>query len=170
MNQEQLKGMLGSRYQYRRILTSGEVLHLQKENPPWFTGQIAASLIAGCVRLDAVLFRDGNALRLGYDLFAVSYTHLTRLVSPAEERKILQAADKANRFRSGSTDIREMVEAQSNLEDVASMIRAAQRNREPFFHTAVYIELIAKSEQEFTELRDGIEAELGRADVYKRQR
>ena len=43
MNQEQLKGMLGSRYQYRRILTSGEVLHLQKENPPWFTGQIAAS-------------------------------------------------------------------------------------------------------------------------------
>ena len=89
----------------------------------------------------------------------------TRLVSPAEERKILQAADKANRFRSGSTDIREMVEAQSNLEDVASMIRAAQRNREPFFHTAVYIELIAKSEQEFTELRDGIEAELGRAKI-----
>ena len=31
--------------------------------------QVAASLIAGCVRLDAVLFRDGNALRLGYDLF-----------------------------------------------------------------------------------------------------
>ena len=89
----------------------------------------------------------------------------TRLVSPAEERKILQAADKANRFRSGSTDIREMVEAQSNLEDVASMIRAAQRNREPFFHTAVYIELIAKSEQAFTELRDGIEAELGRAKI-----
>ena len=69
MNQEQLKGMLGSQYQYRRILTSGEVLQLQKENPSWFTGQIAASLIAGCVRLDAVLFRDGNALRLGYDLF-----------------------------------------------------------------------------------------------------
>ena len=89
----------------------------------------------------------------------------TRLVSPAEERKILQAADKANRFRSGSTDIREMVEAQSNLEDVASMIRAAQRNREPFFHTAVYIELIARSEQEFTELRDGIEAELSRAKI-----
>ena len=69
MNQEQLKGMLGGQYQYRRILTSDEVLHLQKENPPWFTGQIAASLIAGCVRLDAVLFRDGGALRLGYDLF-----------------------------------------------------------------------------------------------------
>ena len=69
MNQEQLKGMLGSQYQYRRILTSDEVLHLQKENPLWFTGQIAASLIAGCVRLDAVLFRDGGALRLGYDLF-----------------------------------------------------------------------------------------------------
>ena len=69
MNQEQLKGMLGSRYQYRRILTSDEVLRLQKENPSWFTGQIAASPIAVCVRLDAVLFRDGGALRLGYDLF-----------------------------------------------------------------------------------------------------
>ena len=69
MNQEQLKGMLGSRYQYRRILTSGEVRRLQKENPSWFTGQAAASLIAGCVRLDAVLFRDGGALRLGYDFF-----------------------------------------------------------------------------------------------------
>ena len=89
----------------------------------------------------------------------------TRLVSPAEERKILQAADKANRFKSGSTDIREIVEAQSNLEDVASMIRSAQRNREPFFHTAVYIELIARSEQEFTELRDGVETELGRAKI-----
>ena len=69
MNQEQLKGMLGGRYQYRRILTSDEVLHLQKENPSWFTSQAAASLAAGCVRLDAVLFRDGGALRLGYDLF-----------------------------------------------------------------------------------------------------
>ncbi len=68
MSQEQLKGMLGGQYQYRRILTSGEVLRLQKEKPSWFTGQIAASLIAGCVRLDAVLFRDGNALRLGYDV------------------------------------------------------------------------------------------------------
>lgn len=68
----------------------------------------------------------------------------TRLVSPAEERKILQAADKANRFKSGSTDIRDIVEAQSNLEDVASMIRSAQRNREPFFHTAVYIDLRQK--------------------------
>ena len=46
-----------------------------------------------------------------------------------------------------------MVEAQSNLEDVFSMIRTAHRNREPFFHTAVYIELIARTEQEFSERR-----------------
>ena len=89
----------------------------------------------------------------------------TRLVSPAEERKILQAADKANRFKGSSTDIREMVEAQSNLEDVSSMIRTAHRNREPFFHTAVYIELIARTEQEFSELRDSVEAELGRGKI-----
>ena len=89
----------------------------------------------------------------------------TRLVTPGEERKILQAADKANRFRGGSTDIREAVEAQSNLEDVSSMIRTAHRQREPFFHTAVYIELIAKTEQQFTELRDSVETELGRAKI-----
>jgi hypothetical protein len=90
----------------------------------------------------------------------------TRLVTPGEERKILQAADKANRFRGGSSDIREAVEAQNNLEDVSSMIRAAHRNREPFFHTAVYLELIAKDEQAFTELRDSVEAELNRAKVH----
>ena len=89
----------------------------------------------------------------------------TRLVTPGEERKILQAADKANRYRSGSTDIRQVVEAQSNLEDVSSMIRAAQRNREPFFHTAVYIELVARTEQEVAELRDSVETELGRAKI-----
>lgn len=45
------------------------------------------------------------------------------------------------------------------------MIRAAQRNREPFFHTAVYIELVARTEQEFAELRDSVETELGRAKI-----
>ena len=89
----------------------------------------------------------------------------TRLVTPGEERKILQAADKANRYKSGSTDIQQVVEAQANLEDVSSMIRAAQRNREPFFHTAVYIEIVARSEQEFAELRDSVETELGRAKI-----
>lgn len=89
----------------------------------------------------------------------------TRLVSPAEERKILQAADKANRFKGSGTDIREIVEAQSNLEDVSNMVRTAHRNREPFFHTAVYIELIARTEQEFSELRDSVEAELGRGKI-----
>lgn len=63
----------------------------------------------------------------------------TRLVSPAEERKILQAADKANRFKSGSTDIRDIVEAQSNLEDVASMIRSAQQQPGAFLpHSSLY--------------------------------
>lgn len=89
----------------------------------------------------------------------------TRLVTPGEERKILQAADKANRYKSGSTDIQQVVEAQANLEDVSSMIRSAQRNREPFFHTAVYIEIVARTEQEFAELRDSVETELGRAKV-----
>ncbi len=89
----------------------------------------------------------------------------TRLVGAGEERKILQAADKANRFKSSSTDIQQVVEAQSNLEDVSAMIRTAQRNREPFFHTAVYIELIAQTEQDFIELRDSVETELGRAKI-----
>ena len=89
----------------------------------------------------------------------------TRLVSANEERKILQAADKANRFKGSSTDIQQVVEAQSNLEDVSSMIRSAHRNREPFFHTTVYIELIARSEQDFAELRDSIETELSRAKI-----
>jgi len=89
----------------------------------------------------------------------------TRLVSPAEEGKIIQAADKANRFRGSGNDLRQIVEAQSNLEDVSSMVRTAHRSKEPFFHTAVYIELIAQSEQEFQELRTGVESDLNRAKI-----
>jgi len=89
----------------------------------------------------------------------------TRSVSAGERNRILNAAEKANRFKGSSSDIKEVIEAQNNLEDVSDMIRATSRNRELFFHTAVYIELIAQDERAFAELRDSVETELGRAKI-----
>ena len=42
---------------------------LKREAPADFSGRTAASLTAGCVRIDAVLFQAGGQLRLGYDVF-----------------------------------------------------------------------------------------------------
>lgn len=69
MNKKELQEIAGSQYQFRLIFTNDEVRQLQREKPSWLTYQTVLSLIAGCVRLDAVLFRDGDTLRLGYDLF-----------------------------------------------------------------------------------------------------
>ena len=80
MSKEKLKKTLGSSYQYRQRLTSDEVRQLQKENPSWVTNQTAASLIAGYVRLDAVLYREGNELRLAYDLFVKDHPNATEWV------------------------------------------------------------------------------------------
>ena len=102
--------------------------------------------------------------RLG-EKAGVSLHIYTRRVAPSEKARILNAADKANRYKSGSSDIQQVVEAQSNLEDYTAMMKAAHKNSEWYYHTAVYIELIAKDEQEFSELRNSVESELSRAKI-----
>lgn len=85
----------------------------------------------------------------------------TRLVKPNEERKIMQNAEKKNRMARNSTDdIQTAVTAEANLQDVANIIQSRHRNREPFLHTAVYIELIAQSMDRLGELQTAVMAEL----------
>ena len=73
----------------------------------------------------------------------VSVHIYTRRVTPAEEKKILQNADKANRLKAGNTgNVQDVVEAESNLQDMAAMLTLAHRNQEPFLHTAVFLSLI----------------------------
>ena len=89
--------------------------------------------------------KDGVTLRI-----------YTRQVTPAEEKRIIQNAANKNRLNSSNTnDLQQTVTAESNLQDVATLVATMHRNREPLLHCAVYIELTAVS---YTHL-----------DVYKRQ-
>lgn len=63
--------------------------------------------------------------RLG-EKAGVSVHIYTRRVTPAEEKKILQNADKANRLKAGNTgNVQDVVEAESNLQDMAAMLTLA---------------------------------------------
>lgn len=63
------KQLLGSGYRYDKWMSEGEVERLKREAPADFSDRTAASLTAGCVRIDTVLFQAGGQLRLGYDVF-----------------------------------------------------------------------------------------------------
>ena len=77
--------------------------------------------------------KDGITLRI-----------YTRQLTPVEEDRIIQNATNKNRMGSSNTnDLRQTVTAESNLQDVASLIASMHRNREPLFHCAVYLELTA---------------------------
>ena len=98
--------------------------------------------------------------RLG-EKAGVSVHIYTRRVTPAEEKKILQNADKANRLKAGNTgNVQDVVEAESNLQDMAAMLTLAHRNQEPFLHTAVFIEMIANDPEHLRMLQSEVEAEL----------
>ena len=73
----------------------------------------------------------------------------------------MQNADKANRLKAGNTgNVQDVVEAESNLQDMAAMLTLAHRNQEPFLHTAVFIEMIANDPEHLRMLQSEVEAEL----------
>ena len=75
----------------------------------------------------------------------------TRHVTPAVERKIISNAANKNRMqRSNTQDLQQTVAAESNLQDVATIVAQMHRSREPLLHCAVYIEL---SSHDFDQLK-----------------
>lgn len=67
---KELQRQLGGRYSYERLLSDREIQKLRRDIPADFSETTAAVLIAGCLRLAAVLYRASAELLLGYDLFA----------------------------------------------------------------------------------------------------
>jgi len=63
------KRLLGSGYRYDKWMSEDEVARLEEEAPADFTDRTVASLTAGYVKIDAVLFQVSGQLRLGYDVF-----------------------------------------------------------------------------------------------------
>lgn len=66
---KELQRQLGSRYSYERCLSDREIQKLRRRIPSDFSETTAASLLVGCLRLDAVLYRASRELLLGYDVY-----------------------------------------------------------------------------------------------------
>lgn len=90
----------------------------------------------------------------------------TRQVTPNEEKKIIHNAANKNRMaRSNTNDLQQTVTAESNLQDVVTLVSAMHRNREPLLHCAVYIELTARDLDTLKLLQTDVLTELVRSKL-----
>ena len=96
----------------------------------------------------------------------VTLSIYTRQVTAAEENGILQNAENKNRMaRSSTNSMKAAVTAEGNLQDVAELIAAMRKNREPLVHCAVYIDLAARDPESLRRIREEVTAELVRSKL-----
>lgn len=99
--------------------------------------------------------KDGITLRI-----------YTRQVTPVEEKRIIHNATNKNKMDSSATnDIQQTVTAESNLQDVVTLVTTMHRNREPLLHCAVYIELTAQDLDQLKMLQTEVLTELVRSKL-----
>ena len=99
--------------------------------------------------------KDGVTLRI-----------YTRQVTPSEEKRIIHNAANKNRMhRSSTEDLQQVVTAESNLQDVVTLVSSMHRNREPLLHCAVYIELTAGDLDRLKLLQTEVLTELVRSKL-----
>lgn len=90
----------------------------------------------------------------------------TRQVTAAEEKKIIANAANKNKMKQANTDnLKETVTAASNLQDVTTMLATMHRNREPLFHTVVFIELSSNDLDGLKILQTEVLTELNRSKL-----
>ena len=90
----------------------------------------------------------------------------TRLVTAAEEKKIISNATSKNRMETANTnDLQQSVTAENNLQDVQTLITVMHRNREPLLHCAVFIELAASDLEALKLLQSDVLTELVRSKL-----
>ena len=90
----------------------------------------------------------------------------TRQVTLVEEKKIISNAANKNRMaRSNTNDLQQTVLAESNLQDVTTIVTQMHRNREPLLHTAVYLELCAHDMDQLKLLQTEVLTELIRSKL-----
>lgn len=99
--------------------------------------------------------KDGVTLRI-----------YTRQVTAAEEKKIIHNAANKNRMdKSNTNDLQQTVTAESNLQDVVTLVSSMHRNREPLLHCAVFIELTAHDLDALKLLQTDVLTELVRSKL-----
>ena len=89
-----------------------------------------------------------------------------RQVSPGEEDRIIDNANKKNKLNgSDPNKLRQAVEAESNLRDVAELVHKMHREHEPLLHCAVYLEMTADSAEHLRQLQTDVLTELVRCKL-----
>ena len=66
---KELRKCLGGRYSFKRWVSGQELFRLKKRPSKDFTATLLAELIVGCIKMEAVAYRDGNKIEVGYDIF-----------------------------------------------------------------------------------------------------
>lgn len=90
----------------------------------------------------------------------------TRQVTPSEERRIIHnAANKHRMSRSSTEDLQQTVTAETNLQDVVTLVSSMHRNREPLLHCAVFLELTAPDYDALKLLQTDVLTELVRSKL-----
>ena len=103
--------------------------------------------------------------RLG-DRTGVTLRIYCRLVSTGEENRIIHNATNRNKLeRSNTNDLRRVITAESNLQDMASLVGALDREHEPLIRCAVYLEMSAGSYEALKLLETSIQSELLRCKL-----
>ena len=107
----------------------------------------------------ALLSRLGAKDGLNLSLYA-------RQVTAAEEKQIIQNASNKNRLtRSNTSDLQQSVTAESDLQDVATLVTQMHRSREPLIHCAVFLDISAPDMAKLSTLKDFVTAELARSKI-----
>lgn len=88
-----------------------------------------------------------------------------RRLSLPEENKIFENATNKNKLESNTGDVRQVMNAQSNLADIARISDAMRKNSEPLVRCAVFIELVAEDMRELKKLQNEVQAELLRSKL-----
>lgn len=89
-----------------------------------------------------------------------------RQVSPGEEDRIIDNANKKNKLDgSDPNKLRQAVEAESNLRDVAELVHKMHREHEPLLRCAVYLEMTADSMEHLRQLQTDVLTELVRCKL-----
>ena len=88
-----------------------------------------------------------------------------RYVDNMEQRKIFQNAQRKNSMLSTSDDLQEAVNAEGNLQDVATLMAEMRKNKEPLIHCAVFVEMRANSLAKLEELQTEVSMELTRERI-----
>ena len=88
-----------------------------------------------------------------------------RLVDHAEEHKIIQNANRRNKLMSTGNDVAEVIQAESNLQDVVLLLAELRQNKEPLLHCSVFLELKARSLEALKDLQQDVSMELTRSKI-----